>query len=508
MANRRPFRIPLSAAYTQRISAINTQGGSSGIVGVGIVGLMTVGGTVGTSTGSANKDARFINCFSETITDPITGKKRVYTVKRPGWGVNSTPAAGSIGNDIFIWTGETGNPVISAFGATNSTVYNGITSLGAITGRVTGLTETKVGANVPTIVTASSDSTGWYYDTVTAAFTKIADTDFPGNAGKTLAGTFCHMDGYACIMDTTGVLWASDLNSVTAWTATSFDTANAYPDAGVAAVRHGHMIMCFGTQSLQFFYNAGLTPFPFAKETAKTVKVGAISADAIARISDTTFWAGSTPEGGLSIFQYDGSVSRISTPEIDGLLILAGTTNISLTTTRYYGRSFVRVKAAASVYVFCIEEKFWFEETMLTQLATKTASISIGGTMVNYAISNISTLGKVFVQNHASLNFTDNGEAYGARIQLPPMDHGTARKKFWEDVTLIADREATTSPITLFYSDDDYQTYTVREDGDLSADQVYWTRLGASKRRAWGILHQANTPMRIEALEGNYEIGV
>lgn len=495
------FRIPVVGAYTTRIGKINLQGPYSGYVGIGIVGLMVVGKTAG----ATQKDAKFVNCFAETVTDPVTGKKRVYSVKRPGWASSSTPEAGSIGNQILLWTGNA-NKVISAFGATNSNIYDGVTLKGAITGKATGLVETKAGANVPTVVISSTDNTGWYHDTTVP--TKIADVDFPGNAGKTLAGTFVQMDGFTGIMDTTGVLWVSDLNSVTAWTSNSFDSANAYPDAGVGAIRWRHMIMCFGAESCEFFYNAGATPFPFAKETAKTMKVGAVHADAITSISDVVFWVGSTPKGGLSVFQYDGVLKKISTPDIDTVLILAGSTNISLSACRYFGRSFLRVKAAEVIYTCCIEENnFWFEESSLVPLATKISATSIGNAMVNYAVSNVSTSGKVFVMNHAAMVFQDNGAPYTSRMQLDSVDLGTRRMKFWSELEVVADVEIESSPLTISYSDDDFTTVFTRGTVDLSENRPRFTRLGSSRRRDWILTHAANTPHRIEAIEGTVDIG-
>jgi len=497
------FRLPISGAYNTRFSAVNALDATSGYVGVGIVGSMIVGKT----TQSTDKDVRFINCFAQTISDPVTGKKRAYTVKRPGFAESNIPAAGEKGYAILVWTGQgTGTKVISAFGDTNSTVYDGVTGLGAITGRSTGLTETVVGTT-PTIVSSSNDSTAWYYDTGVGVMTKITDGDFPGNAGKTTVGTFAHMDGFACIATSDGGLYASDVNSVTAWTANSFDASSAYPDAGVAAVRFKNFIMYFGTESLQFYYNAGLTPFPFAKAVAMTVKVGAVSADAIAQISDTVFWCGSTPQGGLSIFQYDGTLNRVSTPEIDGIMILAGASNISLTTIRFYGRSFVLVKASTTTLVYCIEEKMWHEWNSTTPLWYKCAGVSIGGTMVNYAVTNVSTNGKVYIQNHATLVFTDDTVAYTARVQLPPEDLGTYRKKQWDEITIVGDQEVSSSTLTIAYSDDDFQSYTTAGTVDLADALRRLTRLGASRRRGWVMTHAAATPMRLEFLEGRARVG-
>lgn len=490
----KPFRIPLAGAYTSRVGSLTT---SSGIVGIGVVGLMVVG----QSSTATTKDARYVNCFRQAIQE----EQKVYVVKRPGFATHLTPASGQKGCALTIWTGQgAGDSIITGFGESNSTIYNGTTSLGSVTGRVTGITETDI-STTPTLALSSSDSTGWYYDTG-SGLTKISDGDFPGNNGLTLAGTFAHIDGFAVIMTTTGRVYASDLNTITAWTSTSFDTANAYADAGVGCVRHKQFIMAFGTQSVQFFYNAGLTPFPLSKATAMTLRIGAVSADAIAQISDTTFWCGSTPQGGLSIFQFDGNVQRISTAEIDASLILSGAGAISLSTIRFYGRSFVLVKAGSLTYAYCVEEKFWHEWTG-TPLWYKCAGLStISGSMVNYAISNTSTDGKIYVMNQASPVFTDDSAAYTARVQLPLLDMGTKKMKFWHDIEIVGDEEETSSPITLLYTDDDYQNFTTHGTSDLSNDRVRWTRLGSSRRRGW-VLTSPSGPMRLEALEGNVTIG-
>lgn len=569
---RKIFRVPVAGARNKRISTDMALSGTTGIVGLGIVGFMVVG----RSGGSVAKDQRYINCYSEVLPDPITGKSEVYCVKRPGFAASITSGTAEIGNAILIWTGQgTGSKIIAAFGATNSTIRDSTTSLGAITGKATGITETFVSTEA-TLTISSTDSTGWTTSSsaVTGAVTftgdthtnttidnissttglvvgqlltgsgiaantrissidsataitvsvattataagvtitrtvlgKILDTDFPGNASLTLAGTFAHMDGFAFIMTTNGKLWASDLNTVTGWTATSFGSANSYPDKGIGCVRHRQFIMCFGTETVEFFYNAGLTPFPLAKSQNMTQKVGCVSADAIAQIADTTFWCGSSPQGGLSIFQYDAGISRISTPEIDTNLILAGSSNITLTTCRFYGRSFVVVVASSATFVYCMEEKIWTEWNSSAAPWYKIVGLSVGGTMTNYSISKTLTGGIIYAQSPSSLTFQDAGVTYTATMQLDSMDMGTGARKGWESLRIIGDVQASTSNIELSYSDDDYNTTTVWGNLDLSTNLPVARRLGSSRRRSWILNHSTNTPMRIKALEIQASIG-
>ncbi len=495
------FAVPFTGQYNSRISKSNTASGTSGVVGIGIVGLMIVGG----NNTASDKDERYINCFL------TTQGKRQYIIKRPGIAVNNVPAAGEVGSAILIWTGNgSGTSVISAFGATNSTIYNGTTSLGAITGKATAITETFV-STTATLVVPSNDSTAWYYDTGVAIMTKITDADYPGNAGQTVVGSFSHLDGFACIMTESGRLYASDINSVTAWSANSFESTNAYPDRGVGCVRYKNLVLAFGTESMQFFQNSGLTPFPLTNIPSMTQKVGAISADAIAQISDTIFFAGSTPQGGLSIFQYDGGVNRISTPEQDFQLLLAGPTNITLTTMRFYGRSFVLVKAGATSYVYCLEDKRWHEWTSEIPLWYKFAGLSTGSQILTYSVSNVDTSGSVFIINPAALIFTDNLVPYTATFQSASVDNGTPNRKFYSELRVVADIEPTTSMLTVAYSDDDYASNVTAGMIDLSAQRKL-TRLGTSNpengnKRAWIMSHSDDTAMRVERVIGTMTVG-
>ena len=172
-------RIPLVGSTNTRFAADSSISTASGVVGVGVVGVMIVG----KARSPTDKDQKFLNCFPMTITNPLTQKVTAYVIKRPGFASYSTPAAGEIGTALHVWAANN-NKVISAFGSTNSTIYDGTTSLGAITGKAKAITETMI-TNTPTLVISSSDNTGWYHDTTVP--TKITDADFPGNAGKTLA---------------------------------------------------------------------------------------------------------------------------------------------------------------------------------------------------------------------------------------------------------------------------------------------------------------------------------
>src|SRR5260221_4918818 len=493
------FKFPLAGSYNTRVSATNVLSSASGIVGVGVGGIMVVGLAGATTT----KDQRFVNCFAEKTLNPYTGKVTIYAVKRPGFAPSMTPQSGSIGTAILIWTGSS-SKIISAFGNVNSTLYNSTTSLGTITGKSTGLTETFVGANVATVVSSSSDSTAWYYDVPTAVATKITDADFPGNAGETIVGTFAHMDGYAFIMDAKGRVWNSDLNSVTSWTAASFVSANSYPDAGVAVVRSGNKILAMGTESVQFYYNnpngtGALSPL--SRIETMTQKVGCVSADAITQLDNAVYWVGSSAQSGYSVYQYDATVKRISTPEIEAILIIAGAGSTSLSSLKFYGRSFVIVTAGSVTFVYCVEENSWHEWSSTFPLWYKCAGISSGAAQVSYSVSNTSTSGKVYTINPTSYGFQDDGTAYTAFIQTSQFGEGN-KNTHWDYIQLTYVTQSSSLLMQVAVADNDYASFTTMGTMDLSTPIRRLNRHASAYRRAGPFSHSANTPMRVEAMVG------
>lgn len=555
--------VPWTGKYNTRISKSNAPNTTTAVVGFAVVGVAIVG----QDAAPVDKDERWINCFYT-----MEGVEKC-AVKRPGMGVNTTPAVGNVGNSVLVWTGNA-SVIISAFGATNSTIYNGTTSLGAITGKANFISETFTGSTYPTILIASSDSTGWYTTalaistgltfqgdthtntvidniastaallvgqlvtgagipvntriaTITSAtaitisnpatasatitvtrsiLAKIIDADFPGNAGFTLAGGFVTIDGFNCVMTTDGKLWASDLNSASSWAANSFDSNNDYPDIGVGAVRWKDKTLAFGSESIQFWYNAGLTPFPLASVGgSSTIKLGACNSFAITTMSDYVFWCGGTDKGGLTIYQYDGSITRISTPEQDFQLVLAGTANISLTALRVYGKSFVLVSTASTTYVYCLEDKRWHEWIGTANLWQRCVGLSVGSQILTYSVSTTSTSGKVYVVNPQSLVFTDDSMPFTASIQSMSEDGGTNYRKFYSEFRLDADIEPTSSVMTLAVSDDDFQTFEVIDSIDLSAPYKI-TRLGTSNpdnwnNRSWKLTNSSNAAFRIRSAD-------
>jgi hypothetical protein len=496
-------RIPLTGVYNTR-PGTQALTGESGIVGIGIVGQMIVGST----NAGSDKDHRMINCFHVTQSDIAAQTKKLYIVKRPGLASLNTPRSGHIGNAVHIWTGQgNGTKVMSCFGNTNFKLFDGATDKGDGTGKARGITETAI-SSVATLVIASSDSTAWYYQDG-GSLTQITDTDYPGNASRTTVGNFAHMDGYAFIMDSVGRVYNSDLNSIVNWTAASFVTANSIQDTGVGCVKHRNLIIAFCKEHFDVYRNAGnASGSPLSRVEEYSQRIGCVSAEAICELRDTIYFAGSTKGGNIAIYSYNGGqVQKVSTPEQDTALAIAGPSNITLSLGGLFGRHAVIVTASTSTYVFVPEENEWHEWTGAAQLWHRSDGSAAGTAIISYFVSKTSTSGKVYTIDPANVVWADDSQSYTASFQTSPFDGETRNYKFWKWLGIVADKETSASGLNCSYSDDDYQTQSTAKSLDLTSMYPRFRMGGRSRARSFLFAHSAATPMRLRFADIEYDAG-
>ena len=494
-------RLPLVGSSNTRLFV---SGGSS--VGIAIVGLAIVGNAiVGNGASGSSSDQRFINTIMDKIETPMTDNVKFYVYKRPGLETHTTPGAGNAGSAIKVWTGKgSGGDVISAFGATNSTLYNGTGSIGAITGVARDITETFVGTTATLVIPVENSRLYYYPDG--GAMTQVTDGDYPGAGGQglTTTGTTVNHNGYVFIMTTDGKIWNSDLNSVSAWSATSFIQAIMYPDKGVGLARYKDLIVAFGTETVEFFRDVGnVGGSPLQRVNEGFIKVGAFSQTAICQLEDTVVWVSASDIGGFSVYMLDGyRAVRISDNVIDNKLALAGGSTVYVTGCKIGGKTLFFIVYGTVTLVYCVEDKMWSEwipggGTILWHkfTASSASSPSI------YAISRTSTSGKVYRINPIAPVYTDDTNAFTMTVQTSKFDVGNEHRKFLNRLTLVADNDNTAHTVGITWSDDDYTNYSTTRNVDLSSNRKYLTNCGSFRRRSFKITDSTSRPARFEALE-------
>ena len=154
-------RIPLVGIMNTRefdSSGSALTGPTSGTVGIGIVGAMIVGNQT-----LLSKDQRFINCIPTKLKNELNDKETFYLIKRPGFELEDTISAGKKGMYLLYWgIKSTGGSPVTAWGITNSEIFDSTTSLGSITGECSYLMEFTLGT-ASAVLIQSTDNTLWYH---------------------------------------------------------------------------------------------------------------------------------------------------------------------------------------------------------------------------------------------------------------------------------------------------------------------------------------------------------
>jgi len=169
---------------------------------------------------------------------------------------------------------------------------------------------------LPVQVFLKNNDVAYLFDGVT--FTKVTDPDYPA---ATVFGVV-YLDGTIYVMDAKGVIYGSDINNFTSWSALNFITANAEADGAIALVRQLNYIVAFKEYSTEFFYNAGnATGSPLSKVLNALIEIGCATAGSIAFADNSIYFMGVSRQKGRAIYKMEGYTPKyISNPFIDRIL--------------------------------------------------------------------------------------------------------------------------------------------------------------------------------------------
>ena len=484
-------------------------------------------------------DQRFTNCFPETTKNPITGSGKLVLVKRAGWGSGGATDAGAsyyATTGGCTWSGySTGPRAVFCFinGTTlkvmswNSTASIVGATISNITAGLQYLSETLVsnggalGSHLTLVAKKSTDSLphAWYLREGDASWTEITDVDFPANipvTPLTLRGGMVHMDGYAFVMDSIGQIWNSDLNSLSAWTSTSFINTSIVPDGGVGLARTKNLVVAFGTSSIEFFQNAGnATGSPLQRISSATIRIGALfisGYETIKQVGDDIYFIGVPSDSGApGVYVINGtSVKKISNAAIDKR-IYAEALNVGIAgVVGIFGQKHLFLTVSAShmatygTPVYCLDTGLWW------YYIDSGAPIATGGNVYN----SCATLNSADSYAERVWFPTDYDQGYGQAsgtaltmsVQTVAIDHGTDNLKECTAFRLIADTQTVSGNASVSYSDNDYVSFSTAKTIDMTQKQKKLdVGLGWFRSRAWKIVETINRPFRGEAFEVEWE---
>ena len=171
---------------------------------------------------------------------------------------------------------------------------------------------------------------GYVYTIATGVLTAITDSHFPQTATTVtfLSGRF--------VVEKPGTreFYESAALDGLNWTYLSlpiYGTKEQYSDALLAVENLNGVLVLFGTRTMEFWQDSGLSPQPFQLISGTTQVIGLVSIISLATVGANLLFLGSTAQGSRAVYSLNGyTPKRISTPEVEDVLnTLADTYDIS-----------------------------------------------------------------------------------------------------------------------------------------------------------------------------------
>src|SRR3990167_1795488 len=528
---------------------------------VGSFNQRSIDGQVGLSS---ELDQRFLNCAFTVVKNPTTGSDVVYVEKRPGVSIDILVDAdefstgllksqsltsaisgfGSTNSIIYVANtsvgtitgqalhfsetliGSTSYILIKSSDGTGwffaedaaddltyvGDTHNGtaiIDSLDNTTGMYVGQavsgTGVAAGARILTVdsatqitLNANSSADGTDITITKTPIAKIIDTDFLSTSDYISA--LVPMDGYLFYTTSDGKVANSNHNSITAYSAIDFLSAQMFPDPTVAIVRSKNLLGVFGTGSLELFkYVGNANGSPLQSIPENSIRIGTNNQLSITTLEDDVYFVGTSTYGDIQVFRLKNlQAEKISTPIIDKILgtqsTVGGTFFVSgfqLGGYKYVavtvgtvtqgsadnlllesgdgllledGSSFLLLEGSATALgtfnrqlVYNVDLNIWSE----WDCEEMTFVVGQGAGSYNKILmsSRFLDAGYIYKISPGSDTevYADNGTNYDMEIRTSRINFNTSKRKFISSIKLICD-ELSSGTVTLEASDDNYVT--------------------------------------------------
>lgn len=473
--------------------------------------------TRGFVNSSGSSDQRKVNLLYQTAKNPITGKLTTYLEKRPGI-LSGSDFAGTSTDDPYLITGNgfdtwmfSKNTVSNAIKAQNTSTT---TTIDTDADRYPAFVSKMLVSTTETVILqlrhTSEDlnaAQDVFYSSTIGTWTAISDAQFTANK---VQGQMEAIDGYSLYLDENNRVNNSDVNSISAWTAGQYTTKNIRQDLPMGLARRGQLILAFGMETVEVFYNASNTSgSPLGRlpqlETSIGLGVnarnGAGGRSYYAELGGRIYFVGNTKglsQNNLGFYSFDGSrFEKISTDAIDSILVSRASFISWVGTLPVFGRMAIAIAttyrntATQTWLMFFPEWNEWFEweSTAFQPVNSGDAWIGIGGSAFNLEQGVMNTVG---YRDGASTS-------YSGVIQLRIPRTGN-HSKFMPMFSLEGDTATSASTVGIEFSDDDGQTWSTSRDIDMTSQKKAIYRCGGFRDRLVRMTHSTNNALRLEAL--------
>ena len=441
--------------------------------------LIPIGVTTVNGRSQSLNAARLINLFPE-ITGPDSRSELILR-STPGLSTFSTVGTGPIRgmHEMNISNAST------LFVVSGTDLYeidsDGAETLRGSAGTIAGTGFVGMASNAnDELVVINSSGTGWVWDDSTLATIASGDADFGDDASSV-----AFLDQFLVFSRAdTGQAFASDSNNAKSYDASSFATAEASPDNLVQVYALGSIIWAFGGKTTELWYNAGTSPWPFARIGGAVFNdIGGV-ANTVADVDQAIYWH--APNG--SVYRAaDLLPVSISTHEIE--FTIRDWTNHYAFAYRDEGHSFYVLGADEGCVVYDAANGLWHERESFTVERWRANNYARAYSKHLVGDYLIGTVYEMSLDNYA-----DGSNALQRRVITPPL-HMNGVKVSMSEIQIhfeagigLTSGQGSDPQVMLDWSDDGGKTYSNEKWRSIGKIGEYrkrtiWRQLGAFRKR-------------------------
>ena len=294
-----------------------------------------------------------VNLFPEVI--PEGGKEPAFLNRAPGLKFLATIGNGPVRGLWVLKADPTRAFVVSGnqFFEINSSYT------ATLRGTVGGTGAVSMVDNGTQIFIATNPN-GYIFNTSTNVFAQITDPDFPG------AVTVAYLDGYFIFNPPNSQrFYLTALLDGTSVDPLDFASAEGSSDGLVALIVDHRELWLFGTDSIEVWYDAGLSDFPFVRIQGAFNELGCAAPYSVAKLDNGLFWLGSDARGKGIVYRAEGYTGkRMSTHAVEWQIQQYGDISDAIGYTyQQDGHSFYVLifPSANTTWVFDVATQAWHE---------------------------------------------------------------------------------------------------------------------------------------------------
>lgn len=451
-------------------------------------------------------DVNYLNCFPEAIKNKVTQQQEIRLRKRSGCSsVVTLPSSTTRG--WYYWEDQSrlyvaqGDDVlvysVPAF-ALVTTLNNVFPT--TITGDV-GFTEFLYEDGTVKLVVTD----GTTLSTIDSSNVVVASADVDLPTPHIPQPVF--LDGYLFIVKSnTADLYNSDLNDPLAYTAGNFISSEMLADRVTAVIRMNNYILLFGSDSVEYFWDAANdTGSPLQRNDTPVKLIGLVGG--IAQLGNKVYFVGDNDHSEVNVFVLeDFKVTPVGDEFVRRFLTSVSADTLYANIISTDGHDFYVLHVDGYTYCLELETNIWHRWGFGSTAAMNIQFALNCRTTTTYSPIFI-RLGSATVYQFSPTVYQDAGSSMTVTWTTENQEFDTMNNKYMAALTIWSDKPTATSPLLIQWTDDDYQTYNTGQTVDLYQECPRIYRLGRFRRRAFKFTHTANQPLRVQGVEADINLG-